>query len=210
MALLEQRALEFQIARLHASDESREQTVIVSSRLARARETVASLERQQQQLTIRAPFSGRIVDLDPDISDGLWLDNKQPLARLVSDQKARVKGLITDADVARVIRGAHATFVADDAAKPKHPAIVESIAQSSDGRLSEPVLADLYGGEVAASDEGGELVTSSGWFEVRLTSQHPAPPQLIRGVIHIDAEGVSPFMLAWRRIAQVLVREQGF
>ncbi len=209
-ALLELRFLKFQAARAHASAEASKDAVVVDTQRARAQESVAALDRQRQQLVIRAPFAGLIVDLDPHITEGLWLDSGRPLARLVAHQNARVRGLVADTDVERVTRGARAIFIADDAAAPRHPAVVETIAPSADGRLAEPVLADLHGGGIAVIEQDGGVKTRSGWFEVSLASEEPAPAQLTRGVVHIDAGGVSPFELAWRQVARVLVREQGF
>lgn len=209
-AILELQFLKFQSARVHASPEGSKDSVVVERERARAQEAVAALDRQRQQLVIRAPFSGMIVDLDPDIAEGLWLDSKRPLARVVSHRSARVRGLVPDTDVERVLPGARAVFIADDAASPQHPAVVESIARSADGRLAEPVLADIHGGGIAAIEQDGGVKTRSGWFEVSLSSQQPAPAQLTRGVVHIEAGAVSPFMLAWRQVARVLVREQGF
>jgi putative peptide zinc metalloprotease protein len=209
-AVLEVRALEFEAARLHASDQAREGSIVIASRLARAREAVAALKQQQQQLVIRAPFSGKIVDLDPEIAEGLWLNEKYPLARLISTDAARIKGLLGDVDVERIVSGGSATFFADDAAVPQQSAHVATIATSSDGRLAELILADIHGGGVGASDRQGKMMTHAGWFEVNLTTRETAPTQLVRGVVHIEARAVSPIALAWRRVVRVLVREHGF
>jgi putative peptide zinc metalloprotease protein len=209
-AILEQRALEFQANRLHASEKEREGRVIMESRLARAREKAEALERQIEQLVIRAPFAGKIVDLDPQISVGLWLNPKHSLARLVSTRGARVKGLLSDSELPRIAIGASAVFIADDAAVPRRSLSVTFIAPAADGRLAETVLADRHGGSVPSGDENGVLRARHGWFELTFDSPLFEPEQIMRGVARVDAARTSPAALAFRHFARVLVRERGF
>jgi putative peptide zinc metalloprotease protein len=154
-AVLELKALEFQSSRLHASDKEREARLVVESRLVRAQELVASIERQISQLDIRAPFDGRIVDLDRTVSSGLWLNQKRSLARVVSVSSIRVKGLVSDEDIARVKIGASAQFIPDDAAAPQRKLSVTAIAPAGHGRIAEPILSERHGGRVSAGEERG-------------------------------------------------------
>lgn len=209
-ALLERRALEFQLSRLHASDKERDGVAVVESRLARAREKFDSIERRLEQLVIRAPFAGKVVDVDPEISAGLWLDQKRSLARLVSISGTRVKGYVSDAEIARILNGAHTAFIPDDAAASRRIVELTSIAPAGNGRLAEPILADRYGGGIASGEERGELRTRQGWFEVTFESRDDRHEQVMRGIARVDAASVSPALLLWRQIVRVLVREHGF
>ncbi len=209
-AILEQRALEFQANRLNASDREREGRVIVESRLARAREKHEALERQIEQLVIRAPFAGKIVDLDPEISSGLWLNQKRALARVVSAQGTRVKGLVSDTEITRIPEGANAVFIPDDAAASRRSLVLTSIAAAADGRLAEPVLADRHGGSIPSGDEHGVLRARQGWFELTFEGPREHQGQVMRGVARVDADRVSPALLLWRQFARVLIREHGF
>lgn len=209
-ARLEQRVLEFQVSRLHASDKEREGRLIIESRLARAREKFESIERQLEQLVIRAPFGGRIVDVDREISAGLWLNQKHQLARLVSVGGTRVKGLVSNAEVGRVSSGARAVFVPDDAAGSRRRVELIEIAPAGNGRLVEQILADRHGGSIPVGEERGELRTRQGWFEVTFDSDDDREGQLVRGIARVEAEATSPALLLWRQIARVLVREHGF
>lgn len=209
-ALLEQRSLAFQAGRLHASDKEREGRVVVESKLARAREKVEAIERQLEQLIIRAPFSGKIVDIDPDISAGVWLNPKRQLARVVSTGSIVVKGVVSDTEIVRISSGARGVFIPDDAAGSRRIVALSSIAPASDGRLAEPILADRHGGNISSGEERGELRTRQGWFEIAFVSKDDRLVQLMRGVVRVDAETVSPAYLLWRQVARVLVREHGF
>lgn len=209
-AALQERALQAQTARLHASDKERELRLVLEARLERTREEIASLDRRMEQLKIRAPFDGRIVDLDPEISTGLWFNEKRPLAHLVTESGSRARGLIAETDLSRVQAGAGAVFIADDAARARLNLTVASISPASDSRLPEAMLADRHGGRILAGRVSSDLVTLHGHFEVTFGEFPASTPQVVRGVARIDAVPVSPVSLLWRSIAQVLVREQGF
>jgi putative peptide zinc metalloprotease protein len=209
-ATIEKQLLELQINRLHASDKELESRLIIQSKLAQTREKLSSIERQREQLVIRAPLAGTVVDLDTEISNGNWLNSKQPLARIISDGAPRVRGLVAETDVARLTAGAAAVFVGEDPAAPRRTLTLVSIAPASDGRLIEAALADKHGGAVAATEEHGEARTRQGWFEVVFDVEGQRPAQLIRGTTRVDVAGTSPLNLVWRQISRVIVREQGF
>jgi putative peptide zinc metalloprotease protein len=207
---IEKRSLEMQTNRLHASDKELETRLIVRSKLAQAVEKLAALDRQKQQLVIRAPFDGTIVDLDVEISAGIWLNTKQPLARLVAEGPPRVRSLVAETDVARLSAGTTAVFVGEDPTAPRRELKLVSIAPASDGRLIDAALADRHGGGVPAGEERGELRTRQSWFEVKFDAEGARPSQLLRGTALVEASSTSPLNLVWRQICRVLVREQGF
>lgn len=209
-ASIERRALELQLGRLHSSDKELETRLILQSKLAQARERMASIEKQRQQLVVRAPVSGIVVDLDAEVSPGNWLSPKLPLVRIVSEGAPKVRGLVSENDVARLTSGASATFVGEDPTQPPRELRLVALSAASDGRLTEAVLADRHGGAVAAGDERGELRTRAGWFEATFEADGARPPQLVRGTTLVAAEAVSPMHLLWRQVSRVLVREQGF
>ena len=138
------------------------------------------------------------------------MNQKRLLARVVTVERGRVLGLVPGGDVERVKRGARAVFIPDNAAAASLDLVVAAIAPASDGRLAEASLADRHGGSIAANDKQGDLVTRNSWFEVQLEMQAPAPAELMRGVVRIEAASVSPFAILWRQIARTMVREQSF
>jgi putative peptide zinc metalloprotease protein len=209
-AVLELTALEFQSSRLHAADKERDTRVILESRLARARELIASLDHQIAQLELRAPFDGMIVDVDRNVTPGLWFNHKSPLARVRSATSERAKGLVRDEDLERIRVGASAVFIPDDAAALSRTLAVASIAPAGHGRLAEPMLSERHGGRVSSGEERGLLRTLHGWSEIELSSADVGSSQVTRGLVHVSAQAISPARLIARRIARVLVREQTF
>jgi putative peptide zinc metalloprotease protein len=209
-ARLELRSLEARSAQLTSLDDQKDLRLVVMSELKRAREQVASLEKLQSELTIRAPFSGTIVDLDQGLHIGVWQSPDRALATLISTGQTRARGVIRDTDLARLQVNAVATFIPEDVGQRSVAMRLTSIAAARDSKLPELALADVNGGSVETIDENGEQLARYGSFEVSLTSNQPAPHVAQRGFVQIEATATSPFALAWRQVARVLVREQGF
>jgi putative peptide zinc metalloprotease protein len=209
-ARLELQALKMQSAQLPSLDRERETRLIIIQQISRAAERIASLERLQKQLDIRAPFTGTIVDLDVNVRPGVWQSPALPLARVIVASRTRARGVVRDTDLGRIANGADAVFIPDDTAAPSRPMRLEAIAAASTSQLSEPALADTNGGPVATIEEHGAQISRYGSFEVSFVSDDPAPSSVIRGTVRIEASATSPFTSAWRQVARVLVREQGF
>lgn len=210
---LEARVLGLQVNRLIASEKERDQRLVLEGKLARAQEKLASLAKQRDSLELRAPHDGVIADLDPEISEGIWLNQKRPLARVVAATGIRSLALVSGQDVDRLQLGGRAVFVPDDAAESMITLKVAAITPGSDGRLSEPALSERYGGGIATTDERGELVTKQGLFNVALEDSLTGRRQVARiqrGVVHLPADRVSLAWLTWQQTMRVLVREQSF
>jgi putative peptide zinc metalloprotease protein len=198
------------LTRLHASDKERSERLTIESRYRKAQEKSEAIERLMAGLTIRAPIDGRVVDVDPELSLGAWQSIKRPLTRVVSIAGVRARGVLSDADIHRVVTGAAAQFVPDDVSLPVRSMRLVDIARASNGRLAEPALVEKFGGIVPANDEKGELLLRHGWADVQFDAETPPPTQTVRGIMRVDATAISPMRLILSQIARVLVREHGF
>lgn len=202
--------LQRQVDRWHVNERERDVRLVLDTRLAAARERVAGLERRIAQLTVRAPLDGRATDVDTVAAPGRWYGTNQALARIVAPARVGVRAVIAEEDLGRIRIGAAARFVADDASQRSIPLVLADLQPASDGRLSEPALAERHGGAIATGGAKGDVLARRSGFEVTLAGQAPAPPSLVRGVVRIDADPVSPLTLVWRAVARIVVREHGF
>ena len=203
---------EVQLARLLASKDELENSIIIRSKLSQAVDAIQAIKRQMEQLVIRAPFAGTVADLDVAIRPGDFVNQDGVLARIIDSSGAILTGLVSDADVQRLKAGAATVFIADDPTAKRRHGVLRTIAPAGQRRLAEPALADVHGGIVPAGDRNGSLETRHGWLEVTLDlDPQPSPPiRIERGVARIAAEPISPLMLAWNHIARLVAREQGF
>jgi putative peptide zinc metalloprotease protein len=209
-ARIELQALMLQSAGLQTSIKDSEQRIVVAQQVVRAGEQVASLERLSAQLQIRAPMSGKVVDLDPDVQAGIWQSPMKKIARIVSVDGVRVRGIVRDIDLSRISNGANAQFVPEDVSAPSTNVRLEYIGPVSTVNIAEPVLAQSNGGTIPAEERNGQLIAARSGYEVVLRATGAGPARLVRGTVRIDAIPVAPFTAAWHQVARVLVREQGF
>lgn len=210
LANLEARLLELRLSRLLTNEAEFDQTVVLKREYKLAREKIDGVRRQRQELLIKAPFSGKVVDLDTALAPGTWVAPEQMLARVTSETGCRVNALVADAELPRLEKGAPGVFVADQADLRSLVVVLETIAPASDGHLAEPVLADVNGGLVATVASDQTLRPRSGWIETSYAAADAAPSRVVRGVVRVDAKPISPLGVLWQQIGRVFVREQSF
>ena len=175
---------------------------------------------QAQRLQMDAPFAGQVVDIDPHLSAGSWVNPRQPLATLIDPTSWMVDTLIAEEDLSRVAVGnAVSVWMTADPSGPME-GIVEEIDTTRTTVLQHPMLDSQWGGPIAttpaaASSLGGvtraEGSPSASLFRVRVRMKE-APHQVRVGQVQTVVHGHrrSWLMSGWAFAAAVLVRESGF
>lgn len=209
-AAAEVAALEVRLARAPAVAAERDAALVLARQLETARERLAGLARLEADLEIRAPMSGIVVDLEPGLDAGVWINEGQELGRVVGASGVSVRALVDEAEVRRLRVGATAVFVPETGLGAATPLALETIAARNEQRLGEAALADIHGGPVATGSAGEGLQPRGSLFAVTLASGAPSPLLMERGVVRIAAAAESPAGRLARRVAQVLARESGF
>ena len=202
--------LEARRARIAGDQKDRLYSNVISSELAAQRQKLAGLKREQDLLTIRAPFSGTIKDVDNDISAGQWLDHNTPIARVIAPGSLEAKGYVDENDIWRLEPSNSATFIPEDPMMARQTARLVEISKAGVHNLDVPYLSSVYGGEVASERNAyNEIVPRSGQYLVRLTLKEASWKRAVRGTIHLIGKPESYASAVWRRVLQVLVRESG-
>ncbi len=205
-------AIEARLALAPSLVSEREAAGVLSTQLAAAREKLAGLARLGDDLVLRAPMSGVVVDLDPGLRNGVWINPGQDLLRVVSPTGVGVRALVEEGDVRRLSTGSKAVFVSEAGTGARTQLRVVAIAENNERHIAEAALADVAGGSVATSGEApreGPIPRGS-LFTVTLSGEADAPLLLERGTVRIAATGEAPLTGAVRRVARVLTRESGF
>ncbi len=195
--------------------EQRAQWPLAQANLASGEAELASIAADGERYAPRAPFSGVLRWLDPDLAVGDWLGAQEPIARLVGDAQ-QVIAYLDDEAVGKIDVGDRATFYADGAGGPVLALRVAAIDRDSSRTLAEPELATLFGGSVAVREKHGAFYPERAVYRVTLGVAPPpaefadAARRAWRGRAVIAGRWTIP---AWRYVASAFTlfwREAGF
>jgi putative peptide zinc metalloprotease protein len=198
------------MARVASGDTERSNLRVIEREMQSAKEELRGLAREAAKLTLRAPFDGRVVDLAPELHAGRWVDRTMPLARVIAPGEARIAGLVDETAVTRLREGSSGHFIPDDLFRPKLAVSLTNIAAVGGRKLEQPMLASPLGGPIAAEqDRDGEILALSGQHKLQFKVEGPAPDELVRGIVRIEANPESIAAAAWRNVMRVVIREAG-
>ena len=187
---------------------SREQGLVI------AQAELAGVDAELTQYAPRAPFAGRLYDVDPELRPGQWVGRKEPIALLVRDDgRWLVETWLDEEAVRRIAPGASAVFFPDSQPGSAVRLRVESVDRDAARVLPRPELAAPAGGHVLVRPLNNRLVPERAIYRVTLAPE--AVPEALRGHAwrgHLTVHGAweSPGLRYLRQAASVLVREAVF
>lgn len=193
--------------------EQRPRLLTLQSELAAAEADLANSAQQADRLELRAPFAGKLVDLDPDLRRGDWVGKGSAIAVVVSEGPWRAVAYLKGDDALRVQVGDRATFVAEGLQGSPVKMIVEQVDPDATRALPSGLFAASAGGDVMVRTKDGKLTPERSVYRVRLRADH-APANLSghswRGRVVIQGAWSPPGWRYLRAALAVLVREAGF
>ena len=202
------------LARTMSDLRDKEQRLVLLHEFDAIQSKLAGLKREKEELAVRAPAGGKVLELERKLHPGRWI-SKDTLIGVIGAQKSfSAKGYLPEEDVIRIAPGTEGTFVPDDIMRPAYPVRVASIAQSGASAIEVVALASQYGGRVGVEpDEAGLLVPVQSQFLLELAAVGPGEgvhEQEVRGMVKLEGAPRSFAGRVWRQVARVLVRESGF
>ncbi len=168
-AEIEAARLKWNVEQQPFDDELRAQGPALRKRLETALEVLAGYETERARLTLRAPFAGRVVDVDSSLRAGAWLRSGEALLAVVGTS-GRVKGeaFVGEAALPRLTGGRRVAFVADWPELPALRCSVADVDRVNVTALDEPYVASVYGGGIASvRRDDGTLAPLASVFRVR-------------------------------------------
>jgi putative peptide zinc metalloprotease protein len=169
------------------------------------------MEAQRAQLTIRAPFAGRIAELPDHLAPGAWVAAREPLALMVAPETVIAEAYVSEADLNRLSLGAEARFIPEDGT-PSLMLRLRTIDRLATRELRETELASPHGGAIAARVVSeNKLVPEEAIYRVQLTPAEPVEQlHSRRGTVVIDGERLSGASRLWKIALGILIRESGW
>ncbi|MBN3081796.1 HlyD family efflux transporter periplasmic adaptor subunit [Pectobacterium polaris] len=172
------------------------------------------LQRQSEQLTVRAPIDGVVADMTTPLEIGEWLGQGEWLAVVTKPTGGLVEAFVSEKDWQRLHTGAKGTFYLQDVSRSSLPLTIVEIASTATRDLNAaPELASIYGGDIATlSDAQRKLHPEQAVYRVLLSlpDDYRAQPQVLRGTVVMDGEAQSLLIRGWKVVSAVLIRELSF
>ncbi|WP_409310666.1 HlyD family efflux transporter periplasmic adaptor subunit [Pectobacterium sp. B1J-3] len=172
------------------------------------------LQRQSEQLTVRAPIDGVVADMATPMETGEWLGQGEWLAVVTKPTGGLVEAFVSEKDWQRLRTGAKGTFYLQDVSRSSLPLTIVEIASTATRDLNAtPELASVYGGDIATlSDAQRKLHPEQAVYRVllNLPEDYRGQPQVLRGTVVMDGEAQSLLIRGWKVVSAVLIREIAF
>jgi len=172
------------------------------------------LLEKKEQLLIRAPISGKMVDFAPDIKEGDWLPSGFKIATVVDTENQDIVAYIDEAQLDRIRLGMAAKFFPENLEFGVLDAYVKGIDLVAIEELDNMYQASIFGGNVAVREaQDGTLNLVSSHYRIELGLNNPENlngEQVVRGTVVIDGRAESFFNRVKKRFVAVFLRETGF
>ena len=205
-------ATSLRLSRRSADAQDLADNLILEEELAALTARLHSLAAEREQLEIRAPSAGVLMELSPDLHAGRWLAAKQQLAVVSGSGQATLNGYVQGEDLWRVKAGANGRFFPDNVEQPSSAAVLSEVAVAGATQIEIAELASTNGGGIRVEQDARQrLVPAHAQYRVRLdvAGDHSAPAQATRGFVRIEGLPESFLARVWRQVLKVLVREAG-
>lgn len=207
--------IDLRLARLSSDPGDREQAVVLQEERRAIARRRAGLQRQREELNVKASRSGSVVALADHLSAGRWVTPSEAFLVLHGTDGMRILGLAAAGDVGRIRAGMMATFVPNNIMLHALPATIADVSSSNAPVITQVELAESYGGPVATRISAkGAVVPLDSQYSVQAFPLETAPayptaqPQM--GVLLVRGAARSLLARLWQRALMVAIRESGF
>ncbi|GGA31499.1 HlyD family efflux transporter periplasmic adaptor subunit [Dyella nitratireducens] len=213
VARADEALLHWQVEQQSFDQQLLEEGVALRKRWEAARETVAGLERQTQQLTLRAPFAGTVQTDGEGLASGTWLPRGEHLFDVIGPTGIKGEAFVDEEGIGHVAAGDSARFLASVPEIGTLHCQVTAVDRVNLATLDEPATGTPYGGPIPAEKQPAthQLVPVVATYRVRIGNCRERT-SLSRQMVGTAKLGHARESYAWRmlmRLVAVVEREAG-
>lgn len=162
------------------------------------------------RLTLKTPFAGTWMDVNPDWKPGQWVSRQEPLGILIDPRTWQVDAYVAQDLVHRIAIGDHVRFYSDGQTTPLNGRVLQ-IGSTRASQLSHRMLSSRFGGPVPSTAAEHALIPSNAVFQVLIQLDEPLPTlRETRGHLKIEGERRSLLADGATHLLAVFMRESGF
>lgn len=190
----------------------REQTQIAQEQYNAAAERIKNIQGEIEKLDIKAPFSGFVSYLAPEIQDGQWVGAGTHIATISTNNAPVIYAYVKAYQLGRLQQGAAATFISALDLKPLK-AVITHIDLTAPENLEDKELSSVYGGDIATRlDQKNGYVPHEAIYKLSLQplEKNLSLQQRQKGWVKIEAEKHSLIDRIYKKAAAVFIREMNF
>ncbi len=171
---------------------------------------------EQSRMQLTSPFAGVLSDLDPQLTPGVWVAPRQPLAVVVDSRVWIAEAFVAEDDVSRIRPGDAARIHFGQRSLAVMHGRVKEVDSSRTAVLPHSMLDARTGGPIAtvmaSNDERRqERSPKDAIYRVRIEVDGvPEGQQMMLATVIISAEQRAWLPSILTRIAAVAIRESGF
>lgn len=205
--------IKLRLGRAMADEAEREQYLVLTNQLASLQSKLEGLLKEKDELIVRSPITGTILELGPNLHSGRWLGKADLITLVSSHKKYVVRGYIAETELSRVKPAALGRFVPDDLMRPTISVKLVGVARAGATQIDIQELASIYGGRIPVeSDSKQRLAPVTAQYLVELEPQdfNGSPDQIVRGVVELQGKSTSILTRVMGNVLKVLIRESGF
>ena len=193
--------------------ETLEQRSVLNEQFKSAQEELIAFEKEKVRLKPFAPFSGQIVDVDPDLFLNEWLPKNTQLLSMIDPSSWVVDCYISEEDLKRIDLKNVGWFKPDAPGMSNYKLTVISIDREATKILNEGPLASYSGGDILVRMQNNKAIPENAIYHVRLKVDHlseKVSTGYLRGHAVILAWPKSIMGDAIKKASANLIREASF
>lgn len=152
--------------------ETLEQRSVLMEQLKTVQEELNGLDKEKDRLKPIAPFSGEIVEVDPDLFLNEWLSKNTHVISMIDPKRWVVDCYITEADLKRIDLKNIGWFEPDAPGLSSYKLSVISIDRDASKILNEGSLASSNGGDILVRSQNNKAIPENAIYHVRLNVEH--------------------------------------
>ena len=211
LALLASASVDGELRGLLSLPNGEQKRGILTEQLQLAKAQFDAGNAEQARVRLTAPFDGVLVDIVPELGDGVWVNSKQPLAYLVDHSSWQVDAYVGQTDIDRIKPGARARYYSERDPGTVLEGTVDLVEDTRVDELPHQALAAKYGGEIKIRELEGDLQPETPLFRIRIRLEsEPKQLQVGTGYAVIEAMPESIFGDYISHFVSVIVRQVGF
>jgi len=147
---------------------------VVLQQLQELRSRLNGLYEMREELIIRSPMHGSLVDMENNLHPGRWINTKLRIAHVVQLDDFILQGVIAGKNLAQVKVDQKATFIPDEPELDTVEAKVVEIEDANIQVMDTLYFASIYGGEVAVrEDKEKGLVPEESLYRIKFQPVNP-------------------------------------